>query len=584
MSLTFGKSSYKLLKFIGRKSFFWINLSILSGLSLAVIEVLLSIIIAMVLRSLGITDSNLNLPPILSSKVDHASWLLFGLIIIGFSRGFFQFLVVQSAKVAQEMILLRLKLILNYQYFHSEFAHKSTTDYTFKHNEVFPNAALLSSYVTAVFPYFLQAGFLFIFLLYRSISSTLVGFAMVVVIGFIVHFTNKKSHQIIEELNKKSNEYFQKSITTIKNWFLLKVTKTLDTEYNKLIKNALSYAASNVRINFLVNASGAIPSALGTSIVAVLILLQLKYPEHNGLAFIGYLYIFIRFVQNLGFIAHNYGFIQSQFHNFKSAASFFFAFDKATISEALKYANHISLTGTNWKKIDKYVEKTSDDELVFTKRENPKPPTIKFNNVSFQYPKTNQPILTNLSFEVRSGESIAIAGKSGKGKSTILSILTGILVPNSGEVKVNDLSPIEYFQNIKVRIGYVGPESYLIHGSIRDNLIYGNPYQVSDDDIRESLELAQLRSSVEALPKGIDHRITESGEGLSTGQKQRLCLARAFLLKPDILILDEPTANLDLDTEREIAFSLQKLIGKSTIIVVSHSEGLIQFIQNKLVL
>ena len=153
-------------------------------------------------------------------------------------------------------------------------------------------------------------------------------------------------------------------------------------------------------------------------------------------------------------------------------------------------------------------------------------------------------------------------------------LLVGVLHPTQGEVRANDKAASEHFAQPGVRIGYVGPEPYLVAGTVRENLDYGARSQRDDPDRLAALETARVRDVVERLPDGLDTHLAPGAEMLSSGEKQRICLARALLGAPEVLVLDEPSANLDAETEQEIAASIRSLHGRTTVIVASHRPAL----------
>ena len=157
----------------------------------------------------------------------------------------------------------------------------------------------------------------------------------------------------------------------------------------------------------------------------------------------------------------------------------------------------------------------------------------------------------------------------------MLMLMTGILQPNSGEIFIDGIPAWEYISKKEARIGYVGPEPFLIKGDLKENLCYGLSRKVSDDEIMQTLKLVSLEDLVNE--KGLHYKIGENHVGLSAGQKQRVCLARAILNKPSLLILDEATANLDEKNEMLIAEALKNIKESCTTIIVSHRYGILAF-------
>ncbi len=180
-------------------------------------------------------------------------------------------------------------------------------------------------------------------------------------------------------------------------------------------------------------------------------------------------------------------------------------------------------------------------------------------------------------FKIPVNALTVITGRSGSGKSTLISLLIGELAPDSGSLEINGLQATVLKDWIRRQVAYVGPECFLVQGTIQTNILYGNrkaqtwsPLEKQNQILR-ALELASCQF-VNDLSKGLDHTITENGEGLSMGQKQRLALARALLNEPKILILDEASANLDASTEHDIIETVRGLTQKMTIIAISHRD------------
>jgi ATP-binding cassette subfamily B protein len=195
---------------------------------------------------------------------------------------------------------------------------------------------------------------------------------------------------------------------------------------------------------------------------------------------------------------------------------------------------------------------------------------FRFENVSFTYPEAGYPAIRNFSLEVPAGQSIALVGSSGAGKSTIINLVIGFIRPQSGEIlmdghDMNDLDLRTYRQFLSV----VPQESILFRGTIRDNISYGIT-QVSDEDVLVALRDANAWEFVQQLPDGINTQIGEHGARLSGGQKQRLSIARALIRNPRVLILDEATSALDTESEKLIQESLARLMKGRTTFIVAH--------------
>ena len=195
---------------------------------------------------------------------------------------------------------------------------------------------------------------------------------------------------------------------------------------------------------------------------------------------------------------------------------------------------------------------------------------VRFDDVRFSYESSPSEVLRGLSIDVPAGETHAIVGATGSGKSTVVKLLLRLYEPTSGAITLDDV-PIDAltFTSLRGATGFVAQDVFLFHGTVRENLTYGRP-DASDDDVRRAAELAEATDFIEAMPQGYDTVVGERGQKLSGGQRQRLTIARAILRDPAVLILDEATSAVDNETEAAIQRSLEKVSADRTTIVIAH--------------
>ncbi|HEV2027010.1 MAG TPA: ABC transporter ATP-binding protein [Candidatus Dormibacteraeota bacterium] len=194
---------------------------------------------------------------------------------------------------------------------------------------------------------------------------------------------------------------------------------------------------------------------------------------------------------------------------------------------------------------------------------------LELRDVEFRYPGAAEPVLRNISFRATAGQTTAIIGSTGAGKTTLVSLVARLFDATSGDVlidrvSVRDLDP-ELLWN---RIGLVPQKAYLFTGTVASNLRYGNP-QATDDELWEALEVAQARDFVEAMPGGLDAPISQGGTNVSGGQRQRLSIARALVMKPEVYLFDDSFSALDLATDARLRAALRLRIAQATVVVVS---------------
>ena len=196
---------------------------------------------------------------------------------------------------------------------------------------------------------------------------------------------------------------------------------------------------------------------------------------------------------------------------------------------------------------------------------------IVFDGVSYTYAPGSPAAVSGIDVTIERGQSVGIIGPTGAGKSTLLDLLLGLIEPTSGRVLVDGRDIRTAPRAWQRQIGYVSQTPYLLDDSLRRNVAFGLPGDTIDEPrLREAVSAAQLDDVVVALPQGLDTTLGDRGARLSGGQRQRVAIARALYRDPAVLVLDEATAALDLETEREVTRAIESLQGRRTVIVVAH--------------
>lgn len=197
--------------------------------------------------------------------------------------------------------------------------------------------------------------------------------------------------------------------------------------------------------------------------------------------------------------------------------------------------------------------------------------SISLDNVSLQYPDKIEWALRNISLDISPGSIVALVGPSGAGKTSLVDVLLGAIIPTEGEIRISNLSPIESITNWPGALAYVPQDVIISNTSIQENVSLGFPLEVVDElRVLEALEIAQLKGFALSLEDGIKTRVGERGTQISGGQRQRLGIARAMFTKPKLLVLDEATSSLDGETESQISQAINSLKGSVTVVLIAH--------------
>jgi len=209
---------------------------------------------------------------------------------------------------------------------------------------------------------------------------------------------------------------------------------------------------------------------------------------------------------------------------------------------------------------------------------------VEFHNVSFSYPDNPASALRNVSFKIKAGERVAIIGRVGSGKSTLQKLILGLYRPTEGSVRIdgidiNQIDPTE----LRRHIGYVPQQPMLFYGTMRQNIAMGSPH-AHDASISAAAELAGLSGFINNHPQGFDMVISERGESMSGGQRKAVTIARALLNSPAIMLMDEPTSNMDSTTENQIKQTFSRTLTDKTLIMATHHASMLELAERLIII
>ncbi|MED4040087.1 thiol reductant ABC exporter subunit CydD [Niallia taxi] len=358
--------------------------------------------------------------------------------------------------------------------------------------------------------------------------------------------TQKKSEEKLEKLASFSGKF----LDTLKGLVTLKLFDQTNRQKDELEKTSLSFRDTTLdilKIAFTQSFALELISMLSIGIVALELAIQMII--YQNISFFPAFFILIL--------------VPEFFTSLKELG--------------LTFHNGRASMGATKKVLEEFEEQ--DSLIVWGAQEIPEqgnPPTIKLDHVGYTYPDDGfqlQPITATFLPK----QKIAIVGASGTGKSTLLHLLAGMITPDNGSIKLNNMELTAYTEASWLKqISYISQHPYMFSGTMYENISMGITEAVDEDAVYEAAKLAGLLPLITSLEKGLQTSIGEAGRGLSSGEKQRVSIARAFLKKPKIVLLDEPTRGLDLATEGILQQSIEKLSEMATVITVAHRLHTIQ--------
>ena len=253
-----------------------------------------------------------------------------------------------------------------------------------------------------------------------------------------------------------------------------------------------------------------------------------------------------------------------------------------SIAQMKRFSHSLDMLYLDLKEIDQQTKNRPDLEFdskavsSFSLR-NPEVPTmyltkrVDLKNISYRYSGTSEPALKDISFSIEKGQSIALIGKSGAGKTTLVDVILGLLEPDSGDITVDSVSIYDKLRSWQNLVGYIPQSISLLDESVERNIAFGVPDHLIDSDrLNKVIKAAQLEELIEQLPDGIKTSVGERGVRLSGGQRQRIGIARALYFEREILVLDEATSALDNETESLVTEAIRALSGTKTMIIIAH--------------
>ena len=547
----------RLAQATGRRALVWTCVGLVASFGLAAVELAIAWLIQAFLRVIGIMPAAT--VAAFGPDLGQFSPTQLGavLVAVAFARSALQWAVWQSGFATQEILVARLRRLAVYDVLLARpRRYVAASDVQGAIGEGFVKASLASFALVIALEGAAQAGALWILLLFTAWKPALVATLGLFGVAAVVMWLNRRVQRIASKIPEELDGLNAGLMRVVRNALLVRVLRTEAREHTRLTHHVDRYLRHSLLATEVGNGAAVLPPFMG--VVLILVVIAVAGRSVAPTILLSFLYLFVRFVQSASVAAQQMGQVAQHAGHTARVASFVAAFEPEEIQAAMSSA-------------------PADMSELATPAGEHRAPSFELQNVGFAYAGGEKDVLSNVSLHIPAGQCFAVVGPSGVGKSTLLALLLGVNEPSRGQILVDGVAASSYFDTRRPRIGYVGAEAFLVAGSLRDNLNYGAGSVATDEQLWQALRAARLDTQVRALSAGLEHQVNEDGGGLSAGQKQRLCLARALLAQPELLVLDEASANLDEATEAEIAESIRGLHGRCTTVIVSHRPGILRY-------
>ena len=528
-------------RILGYTSHYWHGVALAVFLSFIVIGA--SLLLPYLLR-LGVDNYIINKAIPFPERFSGLSTLamFFGLAIIaGFVANYFQVTVLEWTG---QNIMHRLRqhiyshmLGLDLAYFHENPSGKLVTRLT---NDVQNMHEMFTSVIVTLFNDAIRIVGILILLYWLNWRLALMMSLLLPVILFATVWFSRRARNVFREIRTtlaKINSYLQEAISGISLIQMFQREKDTENNFVKLNQEYFQSAMHQIKIFGIFMPLLDILASTATGIIIWYGGVQILKGQMTIGILVAFLYYMRLFFQPLRELSQKYSIVQSAM---ASAERIFQVLDTESKLPIAAKPFEPASTGT----------------------------TLEFNKVTFGYNSAN-PVIHDLSLKVESGETVAIVGATGSGKSTLVNLLERMYDPDQGAIfleghDIRELDP----QWLRNTVGLVMQEVYLIPGSIRENILLD--LEMDESELKVILELAQLTEFINRLPDGVHSKIGEGNLDLSAGQRQLLAMARVLARNPEILVLDEATANVDSETEILVERAIEATLAKRTSIVIAH--------------
>jgi ABC-type multidrug transport system fused ATPase/permease subunit len=531
----FGTRLKKFFVLLGRKNLILLSLGILVGIGWFAVETGFVYILQLFFAAIGlITPAQFTFLPNLPKGLNFACVVLLVFAILRFAVNAAR---AYLAIVTQHGFVYRIRTMLSARALQGEVS-LSSHDVLGLFSEVTNNGGYLVYNLTMLVVDAFASAFFLAAAFYIAPFQAMIGLTVILLAFWPIKYGVNRIGRLGKYVQEEWENVNYELSTAIKNKFLLKLYGTVGIEVARGERSLNTYFNHQKKYAFWFGFLTACPTLVGAFCIILVVLVSSKYSTISPMNLTAFLYIFMRLAQ-----------VGSETNSLLSLVRFYVPAVQVLYDWLYRKQPALPAESDGGRKLESIK-------------------SIRFANVDFAF--DGRRVLSNLAFEISSGECLAIVGPSGSGKSTLLSVLLGLLRPIAGEVLVDNFAIAGLHPSWRDKIAYVGPDPFTIEGTLRENLLYGNKDRsVTDDRCWEILELVSLKKEISEIPQGLDFHL-KSASRFSSGQLQRISIARALLRDFDVLIFDEGTANLDAATAGMILNRVRALTVKKIFIRVTH--------------